>query len=88
MSGVSNPEAHPSGSPSTIRACHPTFRDRRTLLYLATAEDGSGPWLNAMDVRRREPRRISFGVETYTSLAASLDGSRLVVTVANPKGTL
>jgi Tol biopolymer transport system component len=70
------------------RVSHPAFRDRRTLLYLATAEDGSGPWLYAMDVRRREPRRISFGVETYTSLAASLDGSRLVVTVANPKGTL
>ena len=67
---------------------HPTFRDRRTLLYLATAADGSGPWLYAMDVHRRESRRISFGVETYTSLAASLDGSRLAVTVANPKGTL
>jgi len=70
------------------RVSHPTFRDQRTLLYLATAADGSGPWLYAMDVRRREPQRISFGVETYTSLAASLDGSRLVATVANPKGTL
>ena len=83
----------PGGAPERLtfhnaRVSHPTFADRRTLLYLATAEDGSGPWLYAMDVRRREPRRISFGVETYTSLAASGDGSRLVVTVANPKGTL
>jgi Tol biopolymer transport system component len=83
----------PGGAPERLtfhnsRVSHPTFLDRRTLIYLATAEDGSGPWLYAMDVRRREPRRISFGVETYTSLAASLDGSRLVVTVANPKGTL
>jgi Tol biopolymer transport system component len=83
----------PGGAPERLtfhdaHVSHPTFRDLWTLLYLATAEDGSGPWLHAMDVRRREPRRISFGVETYTSLAASVDGSRLVVTVANPKGTL
>ena len=83
----------PGGAPAQLtfhnsRVSHPTFRDRRTLLYLATAEDGSGPWLYAMDVRRRVPRRLSFGVERYTSLAASLDGSRLVVTVANPRGTL
>jgi Tol biopolymer transport system component len=83
----------PGGAPERLTfhnsyVSHPTFLDRRTLLYLATAEDGSGPWLYAMDVRRREPRRVSFGVETYRSLAASLDGSRLVVTVANPKGTL
>jgi Tol biopolymer transport system component len=83
----------PGGAPERLtfhnsHVSHPTFRDRRTLMYLATAADGSGPWLYAMDVRRGEPRRISFGVETYTSLAASLDGSRLVATVANPKGTL
>ena len=83
----------PGGAPERVtfhnsHVSHPTFLDQRTLLYLATAEDGSGPWLYTMDVRRREPRRISFGVETYTSLAASLDGSRLVVTVANPKGSL
>ncbi len=83
----------PGGAPERLtfqnsHVSHPAFLDRRTLIYLTSAEDGSGPWVYAMDVRRREPRRISFGVETYTSLAASLDGSRLVVTVANPKGTL
>jgi Tol biopolymer transport system component len=83
----------PGGAPERLtfhnaHVSHPTFLDRRTLLYLATAEDGSGPWVHAMDVRRRQPRRISFGVETYRSLSASLDGSRLVATVANPKGTL
>ena len=83
----------PGGAPERLtfhksRVSHPIFRDQRTLLYLATAEDGSGPWLYAMDVHRREAHRISFGVETYTSLAASLDGSRLVVTVARPKATL
>ena len=83
----------PGGAPERItfhnaRVSHPTFRDPRTLLYLATADDGSGPWLYAMDVRRRVPRRVSFGVETYTSLAASGDGSRLAVTVARAKDTL
>jgi Tol biopolymer transport system component len=70
------------------RVSHPTFLNRRTLLYLATDGDGAGPWLYALDVERRKTRRISFGVERYTSLAASADGRRLVVTVANPKRTL
>ena len=83
----------PGGVPERLtfhdaRVSHPTFRDPRTLLYLATAEDGSGPWLHALDVRRRETQRLGFGVESYTSLAASRDGARLVVTVAKAKGTL
>ncbi|HEU4522396.1 MAG TPA: DNA-binding protein, partial [Thermoanaerobaculia bacterium] len=52
------------------RASHPTFLDRRTLLYLATDADGGGPWLYALDPDRRESRRISFGVERYASLSA------------------
>jgi Tol biopolymer transport system component len=70
------------------RVSHPTFLNRRTLLYLATAADGAGPWLYGLDVERRNTRRISFGVERYTSLAATADGRRLVVTVANPKQTM
>ena len=54
----------------------------RTLLYLATDDDGSGPWIYAMDVERRVPHRISTGVEEYMSLAASADGRRLVATVS------
>lgn len=81
------------GSPERItshksRVSHPTFLNRRTLLYLATDADGTGPWLYAVDIKRRRPRRISFGVERYTSLAASAGGRRLVVTVANSKRTL
>jgi Tol biopolymer transport system component len=60
----------------------PTFLDGRTLLYVATAEDGSGAWLYALDVERRASRRVSTGVEAYTSIAASADGLRLVATVA------
>jgi Tol biopolymer transport system component len=70
------------------RVSHPTFLSRRRLLYLATDADGAGPWLYALDVVRRKTRRISFGVERYTSLAGSADGQRLVVTMANPKRTL
>jgi Tol biopolymer transport system component len=70
------------------RVSHPTFLNRRTLLYLATAADGTGPWLYGLDIERRNTRQISFGVEGYTSLAASADGRRLVVTVANPTRTL
>jgi Tol biopolymer transport system component len=67
---------------------HPILLDRRTLLYLATDSDGSGPWLHGMDVRRRIPHRLSFSQERYTSLAASAGGRRLVATVATPIGTL
>jgi Tol biopolymer transport system component len=64
------------------RVTFPALIDDRTLLYLATDGDGSGPWVYAMNVDRRVPHRISTGVEEYTSLAASADGRRLVATVS------
>ena len=70
------------------RVSYPVLLDRRTLLYLATDADGSGPWLYSVDVERRMPHRVSSGVDRYTSLAASADGRRLVATLASPKGTL
>jgi Tol biopolymer transport system component len=70
------------------RVSHPVFLDRRTLIYLATDPDGSGPWLYSMDVERRIPHRLTSGPDRYTSLAASADGRRLVATLASPKTTL
>jgi Tol biopolymer transport system component len=67
---------------------HPVMLDVNTLMYLATEADGSGPWLYALDVRKRVPHRVSSGVNSYTSLAVSADGRRLVLTLASPKGTL
>jgi len=67
---------------------YPVLLDRRTLLYIANDSDGSGPWLYGMDVERRVPHRLSPGLERYTSLAASGDGRRLVLTLATPKRTL
>jgi Tol biopolymer transport system component len=64
------------------RVTFPTLLDDRTLLYLATDDDGSGPWIFAMDIERRVPHRISTGIEEYTSLAASADGRRLVATLS------
>jgi Tol biopolymer transport system component len=62
--------------------------DRRTLMYLTADLDGSGSWLYTMDVERRVPHRLTSGVDRYTSLAASADGRRLVVTRGSPKRTL
>jgi Tol biopolymer transport system component len=70
------------------RVSYPTLLTQRTLLYLASDADGSGPWLYSLDVERRIPHRISSGVDRYASLAASADGRRLVATLANPKATL
>ena len=67
---------------------YPVMLDRRTLLYLATDGDGSGPWLYTMDVERRLPHRISSGLESYTSLAASADGTRLIATIAKTSSSV
>ena len=55
---------------------YPALLDERTMLYLATAENGSGPWLYVIDVERQVPHRVSVGVQRYTSIAASADGRR------------
>jgi Tol biopolymer transport system component len=81
------------GTPERItshsgRVSYPVLLDRRTLMYLASDAEGSGPWLYSMDVERRIPHQLTYGLDRYTSLAASADGRRLVVTVADPKRTL
>ncbi|HYG68397.1 MAG TPA: DNA-binding protein, partial [Anaeromyxobacteraceae bacterium] len=70
------------------RVSHPVFVDERTLLYLATDEDGHGPWIHALDVETRDSRKVSPGIDEYTSLSASRDGRRLVATLARPRRTL
>ena len=62
--------------------------DARTLLLVARAPDMSGPWLWATDVESGTTRRVSSGLERYTSVAASRDGMRVVVTVAQPSHSL
>jgi len=81
------------GTPERItshngRVTHPVLLDKRTLMYLASDPDGSGPWLYSMDVERRIAHRLTSGLDRHTSLAASADGRRLIVTVASPKRTL
>jgi Tol biopolymer transport system component len=81
------------GTPERItshnsRVTHPVLLDQRTLLYLASDPDGSGPWLYSMDVERRIPHRLTSGLDRYTSLAASTDARHLAITIATPKRTL
>ena len=81
------------GTPQRItshntRVTHPVLLNRRTLLYLASDPDGSGPWLYAMDPEHHIPHRLSSGLDRYTSLSSSADGHRLVATRASPKRTL
>jgi Tol biopolymer transport system component len=66
----------------------PAPMDPRTLLYVARDQDGSGPWLWALDPTVKRSRRVSFGVERYISIAATPDGRRLVAAVANPTASL
>ena len=62
--------------------------DSRTLLYVARAEDWSGPWLWALDVESKVDAPRHLGLEQYTSVSASRDGRRVVATVANPTASL
>ena len=70
------------------RVAFPTLLDGRTLLYTAARPDGSGSGLYAMDVDRRIPHSVSFGLEEYLSVAASPEARRIVATVANPTSHL
>src|SRR3984957_5204421 len=63
---------------------YPTPVGNRTVFYVARDEDGSGPWLWAFDLKRRDSRRVSVGLEQYTSVQASADGRKLVATISNP----
>ena len=63
------------------RVTFPVLLNDRMLLYLATDDEGYGPWLHAMDLEHRVPHRIFIGIDSLTSLAASADGRRLVATV-------
>ena len=70
------------------RVLYPAQLDDDTLLYLATAEDGSGPWMHALDLERRVSRRLDTKGQAYTSLAASADGARLVATAVQTNASL
>jgi Tol biopolymer transport system component len=69
---------------------YPAWLDARTLIYSATAEDGSGRWLYAIDVEHRIPHRVSSGIaEQYLSVAVDqVQPHHLVATVANPTAGL
>ncbi len=69
---------------------YPAWLDARTLIYSATADDGSGRWLYAMDVEHRIPHRVSSGIaEQYLSVAVDqVRPHHLVATVANPTAGL
>ena len=62
--------------------------DDRTIVYVSPDQNGAGPWLWALDLERKVSRRISSGLEVYSSVDASADGRRLVVAVSNPTANL
>ncbi len=66
----------------------PTPIDNRNVLYIAQDQDGSGPWLWALDTDSRATRRVAYGTEQYQSIASSVDRRRLVASVANPSASL
>jgi Tol biopolymer transport system component len=67
---------------------YPSPVGNRTVFYVARDGDGSGPWLWAFDLQRKDSRRASVGLEQYTSVQASIDGRRLVATISNPTAGL
>jgi len=67
---------------------YPTPVGSRTIFYVARDTDSSGPWLWALDLKSKESRRVSFGLNQYTSIGGSADGRKLVVTTSSPKANL
>jgi Tol biopolymer transport system component len=67
---------------------YPAPIDARTVLYVAREPDGAGPWVWALDLETGSSRRVSFGLEQYTSMAASADGRRVVATIAYTQASL
>jgi Tol biopolymer transport system component len=67
---------------------HPVFLGPRSLLYLVTDPDGSGPWMQILDLSTGASRRVGTGFDRFTSLSASAGGQRIVATRSNPKTTL
>ena len=81
------------GTPEQLTALraaanHLALIDPRTLLYVARAEDRSGPWLWSLDVETKVTRRVTSGLEHYSSVSASRDGRRVVTTVSNSTASL
>lgn len=81
------------GAPERLTQIHSDIKyltplDDRTILYTAPDEDGAGPWLWAFDTRKRKSHRISTGLDVISSVEASGDGGRLVVTIAKPTANL
>jgi Tol biopolymer transport system component len=67
------------------RLTYPVMVDPHTLLYLLANGNESGPGIYAVDVERRVTRRVSSGLESYASLAATGDGTRLVATITSTR---
>ena len=65
-----------------------TLLDERTIVYVSPDQNGAGPWLWALDLERKVSRRISSGLEVYSSVDASADGRRLAAAVSNPTANL
>jgi len=62
--------------------------DDRTILFVAHSAEGAGPWLWAFDLSSRTARRVSFGLEEYTAVAASASGKRLAASIVNTQVNL
>ena len=67
---------------------YPNPIDDRTVLYVASDENGLGPWLWALDIKTKKYRRISSGTDEYIALSATANGRRLAATIAKPSATL
>jgi Tol biopolymer transport system component len=67
---------------------HLALMNDGTVLFVSPDENGAGPWLWSLNPDTRSIRRISSGLEAYSSIDVSADGHRLVATISNPTANL
>ena len=79
----------PSGGPAermtrlNTAASFLTALDPRSWLFVARSADRAGPWLWSFLEPSTAARRVSSGVEQYTSVSASRDGRQIIGTWSN-----
>jgi len=56
---INRPGRRSNDNKHNARVTYPVMLNRRTLVYLATDTDGSGPWMYAVDVERRLPHPLA-----------------------------
>ena len=70
-----------------VGVSYPAPISNRMVLFTARDTEGAGPWLWAVDVETKTFKKVSFGLDEYSSISASQDGTRLAASIIDPEAS-